>query len=254
LTVVTLDRRSDRPPYRQIADHLRADIAEGRLGPGDKLPSERELAEHYDVERATAHRAVQELHLEGRVVAQAGRGVFVRSKTPLQWITRNPLTGRTLVGVVSDEQLGLGLKPGFITQLSPMPAPDELARRLGLEPGAQLPALGWRLMTEDSTDVVQDATTFFSPAVLERIPLLDADFEIGPGVYEALEGAGYVLDVEDLVSAEMPEPGEVELFDLDAGVPILVVTRITTDATTGDVLEFTQMRLPANRSQLRYLV
>jgi DNA-binding GntR family transcriptional regulator len=63
-----------------------------------------------------------------------------------------------------------------------------------------------------------------------------------------------VLNVEDLVSAEMPEPGEVDLFDLDADVPILVVTRITTDATTGYVLEFTQVRLPANRSLLRYLV
>lgn len=35
-----LDRMDDRPPYRQIADQLRAAIERGELQPGDKLPSE----------------------------------------------------------------------------------------------------------------------------------------------------------------------------------------------------------------------
>lgn len=33
-----IDRLNDRPPYRQIADHLRAAIDAGQLGPGDRLP------------------------------------------------------------------------------------------------------------------------------------------------------------------------------------------------------------------------
>ena len=36
----TLDRRDDRPPFRQIADQLRAAIERGELRPGDRLPSE----------------------------------------------------------------------------------------------------------------------------------------------------------------------------------------------------------------------
>src|SRR3712207_1250774 len=49
-----IDRTSDRPPYRQIADHLRAAIAAGSLRPGDQLPSETELKTHYGVARMTA--------------------------------------------------------------------------------------------------------------------------------------------------------------------------------------------------------
>src|SRR5688500_19076334 len=73
-----LDRSDDRPPYRQIADHLRAAIDRGELTPGDRLPSEAELMRHYDVARMTARQAIQELRGEGRVVAEQGRGVFVR--------------------------------------------------------------------------------------------------------------------------------------------------------------------------------
>jgi GntR family transcriptional regulator len=41
-----LNRMDDRPPYRQIADQLRAAIERGELRPGDKLPSEAALMDH----------------------------------------------------------------------------------------------------------------------------------------------------------------------------------------------------------------
>ena len=44
----SLDRADDRPPFRQIADHLRAGIDRGDLVAGDKLPSEAVLIEHYN--------------------------------------------------------------------------------------------------------------------------------------------------------------------------------------------------------------
>lgn len=77
-----IDRLNDRPPYRQIADHLRAAIDAGQLGPGDRLPSEAELKQHYGVARMTARQAIQELRAEGRVVAEHGRGLFVRQPPP----------------------------------------------------------------------------------------------------------------------------------------------------------------------------
>ena len=79
-----LDRTGDRPPYRQIADHLRAAIERGELQPGDKLPSEAVLIRHYHVARMTARQAVQELRGEGRVVSEQGRGVFVRQPLPVR--------------------------------------------------------------------------------------------------------------------------------------------------------------------------
>ena len=80
----SIDRQDPRPPYRQIAEHLRAAIDNGELRAGDRLPSEAELTRHYSVARMTARQAIQELRAEGRVVAEHGRGVFVRPPAPVR--------------------------------------------------------------------------------------------------------------------------------------------------------------------------
>lgn len=66
------------PPSRRIADALRERIAAGEFGPGDQLPSERELVAAHQVARNTARAALLILGAEGLVVARHGRGVFVR--------------------------------------------------------------------------------------------------------------------------------------------------------------------------------
>lgn len=71
-------RMSTRPPlFRRIAYDLAEQIASGRLGPGDRLPSTRALAERYDAAMRTATRAVGLLHDAGLVEGDPGRGVFV---------------------------------------------------------------------------------------------------------------------------------------------------------------------------------
>jgi GntR family transcriptional regulator len=75
-----IDPSSDRPIYRQIADHLRADIRGGRYPDGAPLPSESRLAEMYDVIRMTARQAVDVLKNEGLIRSEHGRGVFVRQR------------------------------------------------------------------------------------------------------------------------------------------------------------------------------
>ncbi|ORB76599.1 GntR family transcriptional regulator, partial [Mycobacterium timonense] len=73
-----IDRGDDKPPYRQIAGILREAISSNRLAPGERLPSEAELIEHFGVARMTVRQAVQELRSDGLVISQHGRGVFVR--------------------------------------------------------------------------------------------------------------------------------------------------------------------------------
>jgi len=65
------------PVYRRIAERLRRAIAEGRLAPGAKLPSERELAARQGVSLMTARRALVELDREALVIRRVGAGTFV---------------------------------------------------------------------------------------------------------------------------------------------------------------------------------
>lgn len=68
--------------YEEIAEFLRARIAAGEIAPGDTIPSGRDLAEQWDVSRATAIKAVDVLRNDGVVVAKQGTG-FVVTETPV---------------------------------------------------------------------------------------------------------------------------------------------------------------------------
>ena len=79
-----VDPTSGVPAYRQMADRLRERIASGELAPGDRVPSEAELMETYSAARATVRQAIGVLRTEGLVVAEQGRGAFVRSRPPVR--------------------------------------------------------------------------------------------------------------------------------------------------------------------------
>jgi|GEM_PF-1946895 len=73
-----IDRGNGVPPYEQIAQLLRAAITSRVLAPGERLPTETKLAEHFGVARMTVRRAVQELRGQGMLVPASGRGFAVR--------------------------------------------------------------------------------------------------------------------------------------------------------------------------------
>lgn len=67
-------------PYQRIVSAIRAQIASGDLGPGDRVPSIRRLAEEHGVAIATATRAMATLRDEGLVEARVGAGTVVSAR------------------------------------------------------------------------------------------------------------------------------------------------------------------------------
>lgn len=71
------------PPLRQqrladvITERLEAMILEGSLKPGQRLPPERELAEHFGVSRPSLREAIQKLAARGLLLSRQGGGTFV---------------------------------------------------------------------------------------------------------------------------------------------------------------------------------
>jgi DNA-binding FadR family transcriptional regulator len=68
--------------YEQIAERLAADIRSGLHPPGERLPSERELARSLEVSRASVREALAALQLQGVVETRPGAGTFVTADAP----------------------------------------------------------------------------------------------------------------------------------------------------------------------------
>ena len=66
--------------YRQLADVLRRDIGNGKLGPGAMLPSMDDLAAQYRLNKATVRQAITELAAAGLVFSIPAKGTFVTEK------------------------------------------------------------------------------------------------------------------------------------------------------------------------------
>ncbi|HEY3034465.1 MAG TPA: winged helix-turn-helix domain-containing protein, partial [Streptosporangiaceae bacterium] len=76
-----LDPDDPRPPSQQIANVLRAAIRTRKFEPGERLPSQNELAERYNVARETVKTALRILRDERLIVTRQGSGAFVRAQT-----------------------------------------------------------------------------------------------------------------------------------------------------------------------------
>src|SRR5215207_5563550 len=84
LQLVELGGSMSLPAYRIIQDDLMALITSGALQPGDRIPSENELAAKYRASRLTVQRALREIVSHGFVTRTRGSGTYV-STMPWQF-------------------------------------------------------------------------------------------------------------------------------------------------------------------------
>ena len=106
---IHVDLKSGVPFYRQIIDHVRSAIATGRLSPGDRLPTVRQLAVDLSVNPNTVARAYTELELTGLVETQMGSGTFVGP----QKVEQDDVERRRLLDQISQEFLSRASALGF---------------------------------------------------------------------------------------------------------------------------------------------
>ena len=77
---LSIDNRSDRPIYEQIAEQIKAQIMSGALQPGEALPSMRALAKSIHVSVITVQKAYEDLQRDGFIETTVGRGSFVSAR------------------------------------------------------------------------------------------------------------------------------------------------------------------------------
>ncbi len=75
-----LDTASGVPFYRQVIDQVLLAVADGRLAPGTRLPTVRQLAVDLSVNLNTVAKAYREMEIRGIVQTQQGTGTFVAER------------------------------------------------------------------------------------------------------------------------------------------------------------------------------
>ncbi len=132
MTAIVQD--SQLPYYQQLYDILRRQITSGHWKPGDRLPSESELIDQYEVSRIVVRQAFDMLVNEGWVYRRRGRGTFVTTPTIEHGLTR-------IISFTEDMQRR-GMQAGTrILSARLEPAAPEVAEKLNVVPGTELAVL-----------------------------------------------------------------------------------------------------------------
>ena len=244
-----------RPASRRIADELREQITRGDLPPGGRLPSERELARRYGTARNTAREALGILAAEGLVVAQHGRGVFVRTRPPLMRL------GADRYSRQAREQTGLSPFRSEVTRqgrtphaecrsITRIPAPAEVAERLGLPPDTLVVARENRYLADGQP--VQVGITYIPVEVAAASPVATAT-NLGPGgIYARFEELGHrIAHIREEITARMPNPAETTGLAIPPGVPVLELLH-TSYNPDHQPFEVTRLVLRADLNGLDY--
>ena len=109
---LSVDLKSGVPLYRQIIDQVKSGIATGTVGPGDRLPTVRQLSVDLSVNPNTVSRAYNELELTGLVETHMGSGTFIGHKR----VERDEVEQRRILDQICQEFLSRASAHGFTLQ------------------------------------------------------------------------------------------------------------------------------------------
>jgi GntR family transcriptional regulator len=247
------------PPFRRIANTLRRDIREGRLEPGERLPSENELAKRHETTRTTVRKAIALLRHEGLVVSEQGRGAFVRPRPHLKMLLTGSNwrahrgSGMSNFNAEAASQ-GRTAKQQLLT-VEEVEAPAEIAERLGV-PAHTLVIVRKRLFVVDG-EPMQFCDGYY-PTSLFRDTDVAEDRRIRGGVHGLIEDPNGPIRrrvtrfIEDL-DARLPDPAESEALAIPEGVPVVRVLRTAYDSND-EVLEVLDSLVPTDRFAFRYVI
>lgn len=89
---IHLNRNSALPLYYQLKEHIKEAIVKGHYKENDKLPTEEELCNAFDISRPVVRKAYDELIKEGVIDRYKGKGTFVRSQDPRESLMKEMLS------------------------------------------------------------------------------------------------------------------------------------------------------------------
>jgi GntR family transcriptional regulator len=228
------------PLYFQLMRILKEQILSGRLGSGDRMPSEAELMADFGVSRVVVRRALQMLEEDGLIVRVRGKGTFVSQQAEQG-------RGPRLWGYLED-LLSTGLDVRVqVLEFGMRKATPEIAPVFGVDEGSDLFFVRRLRFIEDRPFSVIE--NYLPLDVGKRIPLEALEQEPLMRLIEsrAGEGVDWVSQVFQAVSADADLAA---LLDVDIVSPLLKMI-LTAYSPEGRVLDLANVYFRSDRYNYR---
>lgn len=210
------------PLYVQIAERLRDNIRIGKWKEGDKIPTEVDLCNIYNVSRITIRKAIDELVKEGLLHRKRAKGTFVTSFT-------EPSDNFTIVKGFTEEMKELGEKARTMdVKLEIKKADKRLAMNLNINVGDKIIIL--KRVRGDSKEAFVYAITYFK---------YDEKFSTNPddyygSFYSYLNELGiHIKEDKEVVEAILPNYEVRSALNIGEKEPVLKRTRFTSCKNEG---------------------
>ncbi len=188
------------PKYKQVLESIRDAILSRQFAPGDRLPSETELARKFRVSRITVNRALRELQAMGLIERRAGSGSYVKA---------DPTSGFTF-----------GL---LIPELGQTEIFEPICQGMVQAPQMERHALLWCKRLSDSDDREAEAKEHCHQLLEKKVAgVFFAPLELTPGkdatnrsICRVFDEAGIPIVLLDRDLVPYPERSHFDLVGID---------------------------------------
>lgn len=216
-----ITRNSHTSLYYQLKEKLLKKIVSKQWLPGEKIPSEKELCNIYDVSRITVRKALDELVLTGHLVRKQGKGTFVTNLSMEQRLSKFYSFSEVL------KRHGMNERAKII-HFNKIDATEDIAKQLEINPLDKVFQLT-RLRLVDLTPYTIE--TSYIPVSI--CPDLSENEIAEKGLYSSMRIKGVFPDrAIEKFRATVIRKSEAEHMGLSVGIPAMHLERMTYAGTT----------------------
>jgi GntR family transcriptional regulator len=232
------------PLYLQVVRQLRARIASGELAEGERIPSQREMMQHWRISMQTASKVIGALKTEGLAIASAGRDTIVAPGAA----ARLAASASGPAEAYPDPWPATSVDTRATAALTAAPA--EIAAILGIAAGRR--AVRREETTLENGQAIAVTTTWFPPAVVTGAPKLADSQPLPAGsiayITEATGNRPRRVHEENTATAGQAETAE--LLGVPPGSPVLL-TRTRYENAAEQLIAYAEIATAADHPRAR---
>jgi GntR family transcriptional regulator len=236
-----IDKNVPIPYHYQLRELIRDEITTGRLGVGDRLPSERELCIIFKLSRTPVREAIDALVKEGLLIRQKGRGTFVAEPKIMERWLESP---EGFTDSISEQGFQVQTR---VRTFALVPAPHKVAIELRLSSNEPV------IILDRVRSILNEPILLVTSYLPEKIcPTLFEHDLSSNSLYQILREKYniHIAGAKRCLEAVIANESESELLNISPGAPLMLIES-TSYLEDGTAVEYFKARHRGDRTRFQ---